>query len=458
MNDIDIKIDENSGISAEEQQEILTQINGITEKNKKQLSENVPAKKEKIIAKKKGFIFPMTVNIAAAVFLCLGGFLLISFNGKTDEQARTGSVVLNLTERALIEEIRKDTAEQIAAKEHEIEAIASRMEEIDRELLLLYSSNIDLTAEQIASRERLLALQNNFKNELSVLNNERSHILEASRVKEARLRAQLEEQTSELVSAQQKVSDDLEAASAALAKMTAEQEKIAAIDAHFVGSINSIGGLVQNARYDQAAQAAANLRDFLNLNTVTQSASFRVKKEYYNQSLHLMELLISDARRNSAEGRSEELTELTAKNKALEETIDNLQRTVDAGSRGNSGQAQRIREMETTISSLRETERTLRSANTNFERTASEKDRTISSLQNDKTTLQNDKTILQNDKTTLQNENASLTSTNSELRANVTSLTSNVSDLQSRVTSQQQEILNLNNQIAAIRQLLQGEQ
>jgi len=443
-NDNDILIDENSGISAEEQKEILSQINGINEKNKQQLSQNVPSKKEKLIAKKKGFIFPLAVNIAAAAILCAGAVLLVSFNGKTDEQARTGNAVYNLTERALIEEIRKDTAEQIAVKELEIEAITARMEEIDGELSLLYSSNINLTAEQIASRERLIEMQKNFRNELSALNNERSQILETSRAKEARLRAQLEERTGELTAVRQKVSGDLETAEAELAKKTDEQEKIAAIDAHFAGSITSIGALIQNAKYEQAAQAAENLQNFINTNTVTQSPSFYAKKGYYNQSLRLMSLLISDARKNSAEGRSDELIELTAKNKELEESVGTLQRTIDAGNRGSSGQAQRLRELETTISTLRETERTLRAANSNFERTSAEKDRTISSLQNDKTTLQN--------------ENAALTSTNNEIRANVTGFTSSISELQSKIASQEREITNLNNQIAAIRQLLQNEQ
>ena len=415
----DIVIDSSSGISVEEQREILSQINSITEKNKRQLSENAPVKKEKIIAKKKGFIFPLAVNIAAAALLGIGAFLLISFNSKVDEQVKTGNVVFNLTERALIDEIRKDTAEQIAAKEAEISAITSRVEEIDKELLQLYSSNINLTSEQIAARERLLAMQGTFREELSVLNTERSQILESSRTREARLRAQLEERTREFDAAHQRVSGELETAVNELEKLSSEQEKIAAIDAHFAGSAASINALIQKTQYAQAAQTVANLRDFLNNNLVSQSASFRVKREYYNQSLNLLELLIADAHRNSAAGSSAEQIELAAKNTQLQETIDSMQKTIDASNTGSSSQTQRIREMEEASASLRNQVTSLRTEKTTLEQHAADKDRTI---------------------TTLQTENTNLTSNNTELRTTI--------------TGQEQRIADLNNQLTAIRQLL----
>ena len=413
----DIIIDEKSGISAEEQQEILSQINGIAEKNKRHFAENASVKTEKITPKKKGFIFPLAVNAAAVAFLCIGAFLLISFNSKADVQARTGNAVYNVTERALISEIRKDTAGQIAAKEAEIAAIASRMEEIDKELALIYSGDI-LTPEQIDARERLIAAQNAFRDELYVLNSERSQILESSRSREAMLRAQLEERTRELADTRQLVSSDLETAVNELAKLSGEQERIAAIDAHFAGGLASISDFIQKNQYAQAAQSAANLRDFLNSNMVSQSNAFRVKKEYYNQSLNLLEVLIADAIRNSAEGQ----LELIAQNKELQETVDSMRRTIDASASGSSGQVQRIKEMEEAAAALRSQVTTLRATG---EQNIAEKDKTISSLQTDK---------------------ASLAAANDELRSNVTSLTA-------RAESQAQQIAALNNALSAIQQL-----
>jgi hypothetical protein len=127
----EIILDEKSGISIEEQKEILTHINGIAEKNRRRLAEKESGEthgKTVINPKKKGGIFPLAVNIAAAVILIGGALLLVSFNGKIDMQNRTGGAVYNLTEQALIEEIRKDTSLKLAEKDKEINSIFSRLE------------------------------------------------------------------------------------------------------------------------------------------------------------------------------------------------------------------------------------------------------------------------------------------------------------------------------------------
>jgi len=157
MNNEEVVFDAQSGISIEEQREILSKINGIAEKNRKQLSKTgsqIAQSKGKIIinAKKNGAVFPLAVNISAVAVLLCGAFLLVFFNGKNDAQIRTGNAVYNLTERALIEEIRKDTAEKIAAKEKEMAQIISRLSDVDDELFKLYSNNQNLTAEQITAR------------------------------------------------------------------------------------------------------------------------------------------------------------------------------------------------------------------------------------------------------------------------------------------------------------------
>ncbi|MCL2806022.1 MAG: hypothetical protein FWD26_08800 [Treponema sp.] len=391
----DIVFDEKFGISVEEQKEILSQINGISEKNRQKLSQAITP------GAKKGFVFPVIVNIAAVILLLAGVLLIVLFSKRTDALYRTGNAVYSITERALIEEIRKDTAELIAAKEREIEIIALRMEEVDEELLKLYSSNVSLTAVQLASRENLLAMQAAYRGELNILQEERSQILETSRAREARLRSLLEERTRD----QMLVSGELDSARSEMEKLTAEQEKASAIEAHFTGGITSIASLVQNRQYDQAAQSIINLRDFINSASVS-------KREYYNQSLNLMETLLNEARRNSGTPNPLEQLELLAKIAQLEDTISELQRTISASASGSSGQASRISELETSAAGLRNTI-------TSLEQASSQKDAAISALQA---------------------ENASLTSAAAELR------TSN--------SAFEQEIANLRNQISIIRQAL----
>jgi len=106
-----IVFDSKSGIPEEEQREILAKINNIAEKNRLSLSEGGQGegKNPRFKAKKTGGFFPIVVNIAAVAALAGGLIALSSVQWKTDAQARTGSRIYNNVERALIEEIRKET-------------------------------------------------------------------------------------------------------------------------------------------------------------------------------------------------------------------------------------------------------------------------------------------------------------------------------------------------------------
>jgi len=416
----DIIVDPNAdqtgfAFSIEEQNEIMLQISSITEKNKQKLSEDAgeTEKAVKEIAKKKGVFFPFIVNITAIVILLAGVLFLISFNSKADMQYRTGNAVYNMTERALIEEIRKETKDQIAVKEEEIASIASRLSAVDDELMQLLSSNISLTEEQIAARERLTADQTLFRKELGLLQEERSQILETSRTREARLRSQLEERTREFTAAQEKVSGELEAAVSELERMTKEQDKLSAMDAHLAGGIASIGELIQKNQYDLASQAILSLRAFLNNNVYSTSRSFQPRREYYNQAINLMEVMNNDARKNSGAGNTDEQLELLTRNSELQGKVNELQRSIDTLNSGSSGQAGRINELEQSISSLRVT-------NTTLEQNASEKDRTITSLRTENNTL-----------------------------------SSNVNEMRTSNAALEKRIMDLENQLRAILQLLQ---
>jgi len=291
----DIEINEKNVFSMEEQNEILDTINKLAEKNRHSLSE-ASAENNIIHAKKNSAIFPVVINISALVFLAVGAFLLFFFNGRTNAEVRTGKVVYNVTERALIEEIRKDTANKIAAKESEIGKIAARLEQVDNELLTLYSNNEELNAEQRAAQARLLAMQNAFREELGMLQDERSQILENSRAKEATLRAQMEQRTKEYTAAQQKASGDLEAAMRELELLKKEKERLEAVEQLFAGG-----------------------------------------------------LALMNERGSADKG---DQFELMAKNAQLQDNISEMQKTIDALSSGGSGLTSRITQLQDQINVL----------------------------------------------------------------------------------------------------------
>jgi len=111
-----IVFDAKSGISEEEQREILAKIDNIAEKNRLSLSEGEGKnKKTRFKAKKSGGRFPIIVNIIALAALAGGLIILVSMQGKTDALIRTGTRVYNSAERALIEEIRRETQNEAAA-------------------------------------------------------------------------------------------------------------------------------------------------------------------------------------------------------------------------------------------------------------------------------------------------------------------------------------------------------
>jgi len=326
----DIIVDEKNGISVEEQKEILTQINGITEKNKQQLS----AQRAQLNAKKKGAVFPLAVNAAAAAVLIVGVLLLISFNSAADLQARKGNAVYNLTERALIEEIRRDTAEKIAAKEREIAGIVFRLEEVDSELALLYSSNQELTLEQREAQERLLSAQITFRGELSKLNEERTGIIEDSRAKEARLKAQLDERTREYAVSSQKSSVELESAAKELNRLNTEREKLESINALLTGSLALSQTTEGNTR--------GELLDLQTKNSQLQNNIIELQK-----NIDTFKTSGSDNEKRITE-LNQAMTELRAVNNKLEQSITEKDRSISSLQTENSAFSSQITELRTT--------------------------------------------------------------------------------------------------------------
>jgi len=417
MENNEIVFDSSSGISVEEQKEILDKINGITEKNRTMLSQVVVLQPDKksgktpvINAKKSGAFLPLAVNIAAVVVLCAGAAFLVSFYSDVDARVRTGDAVYNLTEKALIEEIREETAKKIAEKDREISAISSRLQEVDAQLLQLYSGNEELTAEQKAAQERLFEVQNSYREELSSLQDERSRILEDARSREAVLRAQLEQRIRELTSSGQIVSGNLDSAMSELERLSSEQEKIAAYDAHLSGGLASVSALVEAGQYEQAAGVIDSLKQFCANNSLSTVRSFQAKREMYMQSINSMDTIVDEMRK--FQDVNSEGWELYEKNAKLEESVAEMQKTIDAFSAGSSGQTRRLTELEENVS-------TLRASVSSLETSAGEKDRTISSLETERATLNR-----------------------------------TVTDLQSTNASQAQEIASLRNQIEVIRQAL----
>ena len=346
--DFEIKLDDQSGISVEEQQEILSDINNITEKNRKSL-QGVAAEKKLFKAKKSGRFFPIIVNITAILLLAGGFFLMSSLNRKTDTQIRVGPAVFSSAERFLIDEVRRETSLKISDKEKEMEQFISRMSEIDTELQELYSNNLELTEEQRAAESRLLAMQEDFRAGLLTLQNERSKILEDSRAREAMYRSQFEARTREYDHALQRSGVELDAAHAELGRLTSEQERAASIEAQLASGIASAHEHIRNGKLREAGITLETLRDFLDTPSFRSIRAVQGRKEFYSQTINSMEELLKAAIINQQAGgivvsgeETKMIMELKLQNEQLEKTNTDLRNDVMILSLDSSEQVQRL--------------------------------------------------------------------------------------------------------------------
>ncbi|MCL2410612.1 MAG: hypothetical protein FWC97_03110 [Treponema sp.] len=128
----EIILDKASGISVEEQQEILSQINGIAEKNRLHLLEKAQGhgkdgRKKSINAKKSGAFFPLAVNIAAIIVLAAGAFILVHLNSQRNIQIRTGVAGYDI---GLIG-VQQETSDELASAMRELEHLATEQDRVN---------------------------------------------------------------------------------------------------------------------------------------------------------------------------------------------------------------------------------------------------------------------------------------------------------------------------------------
>jgi chromosome segregation ATPase len=414
-NDSEIGFEANSGISEEEQREILAQINGIAEKNRLSLSgggsPDRDNNQQRFTAKKSGGLFPILVN-AAAIAALVGGFLLLSsFQGKTDSQVREGVMVYNSAERALIEEIRKETSSRLEAKEREIALINSKLASIDTELQGLYSNDGEWDEYKQAAEDQLKATQEEYLATLAQLQDERSRILEESRTREASLQMQLENRTRELALVSQQSAAAIDLARNELARLSVEQTQDTAVEAQMEAFFINLNTQITENRLDDAAATVKSMRNFLNTPGFQSLRSVQARRELYTQAINSFETIIETARKNPTstvagsgtppDNVEKLLADLQDKNTLLEQNLIEKDKTIESLSSGESGMTRRITELEGSVTALR-------TMSTALEASSNEKNTRIQSLENENATLNQTVNARSTTITRLENENNAL--------------------------------------------------
>jgi chromosome segregation ATPase len=432
------------------------------------------------------------VNITAVLILAGGLFLLSLVHGKEEVRVREGAAVYNPAERALFEEIRRETSSRLEAKENEISLIASKLTGVDTELQELQASvetmmgekeaelrkemndafdaerqrlvdqnlseaaiaermrlfdaeriakmNTELAdyrqrldAERAASELNLQKLQEEYRTNLSTLQHERSQILESARAREAALHAQLEAKTRELTAVSEQSQAALSSARSELEQLSGEQEKAGLIESQLGGYYAAVNSHIRAGRLGEAAETVQVMREFLNTPAFQSLRAIQSRKELYISAADTLDFMIAQAQKNSAAPVSEkpgtlEAGELERAVTELQNRNTQLEETVAGLNRTIAAYSSQGSDLGQRIAEIEGNSAALRTLNQALEQTVAERENTI---------------------TALQAQNAGLTQT-------VAARDSSISALQAENASQVETIENLNTQLASIRQALQA--
>ncbi|MDR0586580.1 MAG: hypothetical protein LBG26_05020 [Treponema sp.] len=387
--------------SEEEQKEIIAQIEAVAQRGPIEPS-RPPSKAE---ASKRNF-FPLAVNAAAAALLCAGIFFMIFFQREGEVKIRESGAVLGITERRLIQEIRRETGRQISEKEAAIEAMNEKIAEVDAELARLDSLEA-LTDEQRAAMSELHLQQDQYRQNLLGLQSERAQILAEAREREAALNARLEEQQGALENLSARSRAEIQAAREELAKLSGDQEKSALVEKQLGAYFAAVGREIQAGQYKEASETLAGLREFLATPSFQTLRSVQARRESDLAAVSALSALVALApgrqastvsagvpapdtaegsqaetalRQQAASIAEKDLAEQAAaiaeKDRALEaqeQSLAELQKNIAELQTRNAGNLQTIAERERQIESLR-------AQNTAYAQTIDTQQKTIAAL------------------------------------------------------------------------------
>lgn len=306
------------GISEEEQREIHEHIDKVAAENRIEVTPQL----FRITAGKSGAVVPITVNVLA-VLLIVVGFLGSSRYFQGEEQAvisRAGQS--SLVESRLIQELRRESRSQIDEMEREIDGVRAQLATVERERaelmvdierrivereeevrerlleelarersrlddLGLAESDIEqrmiafeaertlfyeqqlrdyresLEAERIAMEQDFDQLRNEFTNQLERLDSERAQLASEFAGREEELRARLAERSTALEEQRAQAEAGTEEARRQLEEITRSREQVSLLRTQINGLYRNIRNRYDEAEYDAALNAIADLRSFL---------------------------------------------------------------------------------------------------------------------------------------------------------------------------------------------------
>jgi hypothetical protein len=305
-------LDDTSGMSEEDAREVLADIEKVVTANRITVDDEVFA----VSPAKRGVVFPVIVNVFLLLVLS-GGIATFAVLFRMEERSITQSVGgFSSAEGRLIEELKRESEEQLQQKNREIEEIQTRLADIQQERRALEEDitqrisqreqqlRLDLQAELAAERarlqsqgvseaviaerlrqleaektrayeaqlasfraqaederrrieENLQALQAEFNDSLQNLSREREELLAESQARERELRAQLESRTQALEEEKSSIEEQLE-------ELSEQREREEIVEQQLIGFYDTVKDEFNAGDYQQAVRTLGTIRDYLN--------------------------------------------------------------------------------------------------------------------------------------------------------------------------------------------------
>lgn len=351
----DLLQQETSGISPRDRSEILSEIDRITSQHAAGLSSDAL---QITRAARRGFLFPLVVNLAMLLLAAGGLFGLYTFFERQEQElvreepaavAAQGELVRRIQEQAqaevdqkereiadiqerlsdiearraaLAEDMEDRIAEREAALRAELEtelsearerlaaegasdaAIAERLGEIRASERADIQSEIaqmraEADAEQAALEENLAELETEYQQQLAELQNERQEILEEARQREAELRSGFEDRIAQS-------EEQLSAAQAELEALTRRRERERLAATQLIGFYTEIRDEIRGESWGAALATIEQTREYLAEESVAELPAIERRQEAEFFVLSSLESLV-ESRRQAREGGTESL-------------------------------------------------------------------------------------------------------------------------------------------------------
>jgi hypothetical protein len=378
--------DPDSGLSREDQKEILQEIEKVATESRIDVTPEAFAVK----AAKKGVLFPVIVN-AAAVFALAAGFFAFQmlFQRSESQAAREGAAGITAAGK-LIEELKKESEAQLQAKNAEISQIQGQLAQIDKERQGLQATMDDKVREREAqlraavaseleaerqklrsqglsdqdinrrvsqlearknsefteqveafrrqadeerrkSEANLRALESEFNANLARANEDRQKVLADSKKREEELRVQLDQRTRELES-------DKVKAEAALRALASQKEKEDLAVGQLVGMYTVAKADIAAKDYSRALQSLQAIRDYVNSDEVVALPAIARRRE--------VDLFVVDSLTGLVKGEAEKPKTDTASLVAAAGQIADIRKKVaDADALAQAGKLDQAEEL-----------------------------------------------------------------------------------------------------------------